>query len=80
MLRFRLFGMLAFLGACTGPEIPEDLFTIQGAVSGVVRTAAQAPVAGASITFVSLEAGYDRALLSPARSGFPIRLAYSITF
>ncbi|HMJ59480.1 MAG TPA: hypothetical protein VK467_10100 [Gemmatimonadales bacterium] len=31
-------------------------------------------------TFVSLEAGYDRALLSPASSGFPVRLGYSITF
>jgi hypothetical protein len=31
-------------------------------------------------TFLSLEAGYDRALLSPASSGFPIRLGYGITF
>jgi len=29
---------------------------------------------------LSLEAGYDRALWSPASSGFPIRLGYSITF
>ena len=29
---------------------------------------------------ISLEAGYDRALLSPASSGFPIRLGYSVTF
>ena len=31
-------------------------------------------------TVISLEAGYDRALLSPASSGFPIRLGYSVTF
>lgn len=29
---------------------------------------------------ISLEAGYDRALLSPASSGFPIRVGYSVTF
>jgi hypothetical protein len=31
-------------------------------------------------TFLSLEAAYDRELLSPASSGFPIRLGYGITF
>lgn len=31
-------------------------------------------------TLLSLEAGYDRALLSPASGGFPIRLGYSVTF
>ncbi len=29
---------------------------------------------------ISLEAGYDRAFLAPASSGFPIRLGYSLTF
>ena len=31
-------------------------------------------------SLLSLEAAYDRALLSPASSGFPIRLGYGITF
>ena len=50
MLRFRSITVLLILGACSGPEIPEDLFSIQGAVAGTVRTAAQAPVSGATVT------------------------------
>jgi hypothetical protein len=50
MVRFRSLPILLALGACSGPEIPEDLFSLQGAVAGTVRTAAQAPVVGATVT------------------------------